>query len=36
MIIGMLFIAISLMFGAAEAGSNWLDKGKEIVYTGHI
>lgn len=33
MIIGMLFIAISLMFGAAEAGSNWLDKGKDLLKT---
>lgn len=31
MIIGMFFITISLIFGAAEAGNNWLDKGKDIL-----
>ena len=31
MIIGMFFIVFSLIFGAAEAGSNWLDKGKDLL-----
>jgi hypothetical protein len=33
MIIGMFFITISLIFGAAEAGSNWLEKGKDLLKT---
>jgi len=33
MIIGMFFITISLTFGAAEAGSNWLDKGTDLLKT---
>jgi hypothetical protein len=33
MIIGMFFITISLTFSAAEAGSNWLDKGKDLFKT---
>ena len=33
MIIGIFFITISLIFGAAEAGNNWLDKGKDILKT---
>jgi hypothetical protein len=33
MIIGMFFIAILLIFGAAEAGSNWLEKGKDLLKT---
>ena len=32
-IIGMLFLMISLMFGTAEAGTNWLDKGKDLFKT---
>jgi hypothetical protein len=32
-IIGMLFISIFLMFGPAEAGNNWLDKGKDLLKT---
>ena len=31
MIIGMFFIAFSLIFGMAEAGSGWLDKGKDLL-----
>jgi hypothetical protein len=31
--IGMFFIAISLIFGVAEAGNNWLDKGKDLLKT---
>ncbi|MCG6972484.1 MAG: DUF4197 domain-containing protein [Desulfobacterales bacterium] len=30
---GMFFIAISLIFGAAEARNNWLDKGKDLLKT---
>jgi hypothetical protein len=30
-ITGMLFITIYLMFGAAEAGNNWLDKGSDLL-----
>jgi hypothetical protein len=33
MIIGMFFISTSLIFGAAEAGNNWLDKGKDLLKT---
>lgn len=33
MIIGMFFITISLIFGTAEAGSDWLDKGKDLLKT---
>jgi hypothetical protein len=33
MIIGIFFISISLIFGVAEAGSNWLDKGKDLLKT---
>ena len=33
MIIGMFLITISLVTGPAEAGSNWLDKGKDIFKT---
>ena len=33
MIIGMFFITISLIFGAAEAGNNWLEKGKDLLKT---
>jgi hypothetical protein len=32
-IIGMLFITVSLIFSAAEAGSNWLDKGTDLLKT---
>jgi hypothetical protein len=32
-IIGMLFISISLLFAAAEAGNDWLDKGKDLLKT---
>lgn len=30
---GMFFISISLVIGSAEAGSNWLDKGKDLLKT---
>ena len=30
-IISMFFIIISLVIGSAEAGSNWLDKGKDVL-----
>ncbi len=33
MITGMFFITISLIFGAAEAGNNWLDKGTDLLKT---
>jgi len=33
MIIGMFFITTSLIFCAAEAGNNWLDKGKDLLKT---
>jgi len=33
MIIGMFFITTFLIFCAAEAGSNWLDKGKDLLKT---
>jgi len=33
MIIGIFFVAFSLIFGAAEAGSNWLEKGKDLLKT---
>ena len=33
MITGMFLITISLIFGAAEAGNNWLDKGKDLLKT---
>ena len=33
MIIGMFLITISLIFGSAEAGSNWLEKGKDLLKT---
>ena len=33
MIIGMSFITIFLIFGAAEAGNDWLDKGKDLLKT---
>jgi len=33
MTIGMFFFTISLIFGTAEAGSNWLDKGKDLLKT---
>ena len=32
-IVGMLFITVSLIFSAAEAGSNWLDKGTDLLKT---
>lgn len=33
MTIGILFIVISLISGTAESGSNWLDKGKDLLKT---
>ena len=33
MAIGISSITISLIFGVAEAGSNWLDKGKDLLKT---
>lgn len=33
MIIGMFFITTSLIFCAAEAGNDWLDKGKDLFKT---
>jgi hypothetical protein len=33
MIIGMFFITIFLISGVAEAGNNWLDKGKDLLKT---
>jgi hypothetical protein len=33
MITGMFFITSSLMFGAAEAGNNWLEKGTDLLKT---
>ena len=32
-IVGMVFITIFLIFGGAEAGSNWLDKGTDLLKT---
>jgi hypothetical protein len=32
-IVGMFFITISLIFGGAEAGSDWLDKGTDLLKT---
>ena len=31
LIIGMFFVTFSVEYGAAEAGFNWLDKGKELL-----
>ena len=31
LIIGMFFVTFSVEYGAAEAGLNWLDKGKELL-----
>jgi hypothetical protein len=33
MIVGMFFITIFLIFGKAEAGSSWLDKGTDLLKT---
>ena len=33
MITGMFFILVSLIFGAAEAGNNWLEKGTDLLKT---
>jgi hypothetical protein len=33
MIVGMFFITILLIFGAAEGGNNWIDKGKDLLKT---
>jgi len=33
MITGILFITIFLIFGAAEAGNNWLEKGTDLLKT---
>jgi hypothetical protein len=32
-IVGIFFITVSLMIGLSEAGSNWLDKGKNLLKT---
>ena len=32
-ITGMVFITISLIFGNAEAGNNWLEKGTDLLKT---
>ena len=33
MITGMFFILVSFIFGAAEAGNNWLEKGTDLLKT---